>query len=172
MNGPCLPAASSAAITAQQFAGRFYFETDNRWVYPAVNYGFSAENHSQSGGTGVDPGFSYKAMGIPLRQGETVSGVTIIGTTNNVEITGVEFRLYFQTGLWDGSWDTDGESTVTLIGVETELFPLKNVMNRYDIAANFTAPSDGMLIPVVQPSGTITARRYLNFTSLIDIKGA
>ena len=150
------------------FGGRWYLETDNRWVYPANIYGVSTENISQSAGNNTDPNPSWAALGIPMRAGEEVSGVSLMGRSSSSETTGIEFRLYHQTGDWGGNWVDSTGVSLTLVAASTDIFPT-TAKKRYHLPISYTAPTDGLLIPLIKPSGTHTGRKYLYMTGLVEI---
>lgn len=141
--------------------GRWYLYTDNRWVGFSLNYGSQTSNYNQNGGTGVEPNVIWSQIGPLILDGATVRKLRVAGRANSNEVTGIDLRLYHQTGTWDGAWDSVGETTRTqLLAADNVVFSNAD-LKRHIFDINQAVVGDGFLIMVVRPIGTLTTTRYL-----------
>ena len=151
-----------AVSQAFEIGGRWYCNTDNRWVGFPTSFGTNSENFSQGAGTGASPSLSWDAFGPFMPAGRTLTGLNIIARTTHPEVTGMNLRLYYVTGPFDGTWDSAANTTRTLVHGADSLGLSRDSWSRHTADYTpFTCPADGMLLMFVQPLGAITAVRYI-----------
>lgn len=145
--------------------GRWFMETDNRWVYQNVAFGFGNEKWSSDGGTGSEPSIDWNAMGFLMSAGEVFTEFKSLMRPNSTEVDAFDIRIMFLTGTADGSsWSTSAGTTETEIYSQDSV-DLSNGAGWYDYnpeITEFEAPTTGHVVIATRPTGTITARRYLH----------
>ncbi len=164
--------SGARSIRRVDLGGRFYMNVDNRWITFSTNYGIASENHSSSMGTASEPNTSHLGIGIYLRQGETLVDLHTAWRCNASDVTNVDVRMLFHTGLFDGTWNTAAETTQSVIHSEDGV-PMTVGWSQYKPSVTeFTAPADGFFMLVIRPVGTLTATRYIytngSFTILTE----
>lgn len=153
-----LPARQAYGIT-----GRWYMNTDNRWVTFPAAYGAATENYNQSGGTGTEPAVNWTFIGPFVRAGAVIHEVKGMLRASNVMVTGMDVRVIFQTGnLASGGWDTNAETSQNLLFSGNNLsFTDTNWLLCEWSCGDFVAPQDGVILVFIRPVGTVTAIQYL-----------
>lgn len=154
------PSGAKIANRAE-VGGRFYCYTDNRWVTYFTTHGTKNPNISAGAGTGTDPTLSWQHIGAMVEKDACLQFIKSAHRVNSTEVTGVDMRVYFQTGPWDTGWNSNGDVTRTLIGsVDNGTAATSFSQTTIDLG-NFIAPEDGFVLFFMRPVGTITATRYL-----------
>ncbi|MDB4213361.1 DUF2793 domain-containing protein [Octadecabacter sp.] len=143
------------------FGGRWYCYSDNRWVTFSAAYGIQSENNSQNGGTGAEPNETWSSLGSFIEKDAQLARFKCGLRSNSTDVTGLDMRVYFQTGPWDVSWSNNASSTRTLVGpVDGSIVAAG--FNRIDLdLGGFVAPDDGFLLVFLRPIGTRTSTRYI-----------
>jgi len=162
--GPQGPASNKQII---DISGRWYLYADRRWVGFSVNYGAATENYSQSGGTGAEPNVLWYQLGPVILDGSSAKQLRIAGRCNSAQVTGIDVRLYHQTGPWSAHWDSAVETVRTLIGGADNLDFSEADMKRHILDMDETVVGDGYLLMMVRPVGAPTQTRYL--TSSVSV---
>ena len=150
-------------LQAYPIGGRWYMNTDNRWVGFSSSYGSQTDNYNQSGGTGAEPAVSWANFGPFLLAGARVKRIKGMLRASSTEVTGFDVRVIFQTGNLDsGNWDSNGETTQTVLySANNVAFTDTNWLAILWDLGDFNVPSDGVILVHIRPVGTITAVRYL-----------
>ena len=159
-------------------AGRFYVETNNRWITESDDvYGGNNQNFAESGGTGADPLVEWEHLGHILPAGTDLKQIYFDARANNSSVTDFEISvqlrkpsnpLAFTTGI-----DADGEMVNTEIyrGNFVELGWTGNMQDRrrkiIDLSGVGPLAEDQEISIYVKPIGVITARRYIYANYLI-----
>jgi len=141
--------------------GRWYLYSNLRWVGFSFNYGAQTENHSQNGGVGTEPQILWHQLGPYLPDGATVHDLRIAGYANALEVTGIDLRIYHQTGPWAGTWNNAGDVTRTLLHASDNLDFSGGNMRRYNLNINAAVSGEGYLLMMVRPIGTLSSTRFL-----------
>lgn len=151
--------------------GRWYMETNNRWISINTAYGHHRENHTQNLGTGSEPNVTWAQFGPILSGGDVVKRVRIIARAQNSQVTGMDIRVFHQYGPLSGTWDSNGETSRTvLVSADNQLLPSTDWrIFEYDVDITIPDTEDGFLIPVIRPVGTLTSRRYIYSTIQTEI---
>lgn len=134
------------------FGGRYYAETDLRWVGQSTNYGTTTENISQNYGTALDPNPHNEAQGELVRAGWKITKIDTRVDRNSDEIIAVNMALVHQ--------DASGVETVLWRDLNLALTSTAR-LNQLFRDVDITIPSDGVLFFAMQPVGVLTARRYM-----------
>ncbi|MDH7911367.1 hypothetical protein [Winogradskyella sp. SYSU M77433] len=159
------------------FGGRFYMNTNNRWVGVSIDYGQEAENKNQNHGTGTTPSVVWNSLGIGfLPQNTILHSLELVGRVNNAEVTGIEVQLSCQGNNLDEGigYDSIAEALNEVILPPTSLgnnAPSFQDMQRHILPlGDFVLDRDRIIEFCCRPVGTITATRmwimqgYLHFT--------
>lgn len=139
---------------------------NNRWYGPNNSYGPLYVNYSQALGNAVDPLIQWTTRGLPMLQGDHIRSWHVSGRVNNNSITGVQCRMYWKTGPWGGTWDSDGETTLQLLSTINIPFGVNDLRKGSD-DFSFVAPDDGQLVMAFRPDAA-SGNRYFYFDSRIS----
>lgn len=162
-----MPTSPSRQIVPYSY--RYSLLGDKRWCAPLENCG--SANASENLGTGAEPNIAWRAKGVFVPAGSVLHAFRLAGNMNNTEITGLDLRVYFQTGPWNASWNSNGETTrQTLFSANDAGFDGGTALQRLQIALDFTAPEDGYFFAAIRPNAasTPTATRYFFATGALD----
>ncbi len=163
-----MPTSPVRQILPYQY--RHYLYSDLRWTAPVANGG--SWNASQSLGTGAEPNVDWDARGLFLPAGSQVHGLHLAGNLNNAEPDDLDLRIYFQHGAWDGSRNTNGEtSRDTLYSQNTVGITAGTAMQRLAIPLSYSTPEDGYLFLALRPSAgsILTNTRYAQLSGGFDV---
>ena len=149
------------------WSGRFYNYTDNRWVGWNQNYGPNNQNWNYNLGTNAEPDAQWNQRGIYLLAGAQLRRLCMAGRVNNTQVTGFNFRVLYDTGNWGGGWDSNVETTRTVMFTQDGLTFNASDQTQFSLDLSSSAPlaADGYIKVAYQPTGTITGTRYF-YTSL------
>lgn len=150
--------------TRERFAGRFYLETDNKWISTNVAQGARNFNWLTSKGTGATPLWIWNELGFGyFKSNSILRNISITGRVNNTEVTGIDISVDFLSGDWVNSFGSTGEATftnITTASIDNTNFNLNRHHNWEIDLSNFSPASDGILLIAAKPVGTITTTRY------------
>lgn len=153
-----------------QTSNRIYCYTNNRWVAPNNQYGFTSEQLNSNKNTAAEPSYSWQDKLFAITKGTKINKVDFFGRSNNTQLSGLECRVYFHTGPWDVSWDSNTETQRTLLYSSANLFTQPtNDNKRASAAISFEAPDDGFLVTYFKPIGTLSGTRYFYMTQVFSI---
>lgn len=150
-------------LQSYPIGGRWYCNTDNRWVGFSTSFGSQTDNYNQTGGVGAEPTVSWANFGPFVLAGARVKRIKGMLRSSSTEVTGYNVRVIYQTGNLDsGNWDSNGETSQTVLySADGVSFTDTNWLAVMWDLGDFTVPSDGVILVHIQPIGTITAVRYL-----------
>uniref|UniRef100_A0AAU7VGT5 Tail fiber protein n=1 Tax=Dinoroseobacter phage vB_DshS_R26L TaxID=3161158 RepID=A0AAU7VGT5_9CAUD len=144
--------------------GRWYMNTDNRWVGFSASYGAATENYNQNNGTGTEPSVVWNQFGPFIRQGAVLHKIKGALRSSSSETTAFDIRVILasSTAFAAGNWDSAGETTHNLVYsadnvsfTDTNWLPIDIDLGDWSVAA------DSFFLVFIKPVGTITAVRYL-----------
>jgi len=167
--GQAGPPGSTSDSQIIEVGGRWYLHADNRWVGFPTTYGANSENYNQNGGTGAEPNLAWSHLGPLVLDNTVIKQLRIAGRANSTDVTGVDIRLFHQTGPWEGNWDSTSETTRTQLLAANNLDFSGADMKRHVLDIDQTVSGDGFLLMMVRPVGTLSTTRYL-FTSVSIVR--
>ena len=152
----------------EQFQGRFGFYSDERWVYP-----IPLDNDTvwtNSGGLNADPSINWTGHGPLLEKDEQLTRFKLAFRGNSTQTNNFRIRLYHQYGPWEnGTWDSTGETTRTLIHEEPSLYVNSSTdWKRIEIPLSYTVPEDGFFLFYAKPNGSVSSTRYVYVSGLLE----
>lgn len=150
--------ATPSRIIRDNFRG---YVGGNLWRGTSCSYGPATPNWSQSLGNGDTPGWNWYHKGYPIRAGETIKSLTIMGRANHASAAQMQYHWTFRTGDWNNSLDSVAETDFTDVFVGTMDTATPGAgQSRHVATADFTAPSDGVLMPCLRGSNGSTLVFY------------
>lgn len=163
-----MPVTGTRQLMPYQY--RQFLYANRAWAAPFPD----ASQHAASSqlGTGSEPTVNWATRGIFLPAGTNLHQLTLAGYINNAEVAGIDLRIYFQTGEWDGTWDSEAQTTRhTLFSQngDTSFFgPF--VMLRQTYPLSHITADDGVLFVAARPSSasTLTSTRYFYIGGALD----
>lgn len=172
MTGTTLSASAGGGGVNTQvlyIGGRWYANTNNRWVGFSVNYGSNTENYNQNSGTGADPTVNWIFWGPTLTAGTKVTGFNMLVRPSNSEVTAIDVRLYHSRGPLDGSWGNTGATTWDLIHAANNIgFTATNWTRYAPELTPYTCLDDGHFLMFIRPVGTISATRFIYGSTRVE----
>lgn len=105
-----------------------------------------------------------------MLSGEKLIGIEMFTRPNNNAVTACEFVLRFNTGDFTGTLDSNAEMTTNDFLTKTLDITGNDHKKQSLGAVNFTAPSDGYLIPCFKPTVGGTNTRYIAVNMILDIQ--
>jgi hypothetical protein len=144
-----------------EIGGRYHLYTDKRWVGFSTNFGSQTENHNQGAGTASEPVVIFNQFGPFVLDGSSVKQLCIAGRCDHAEASGIDVRLYHQTGPWSLGWDTLGETSRTLLLSADNLNFAGSAMRRHILNIDQPIVGDGFLLMMLRPVGVLSVIRYL-----------
>ncbi len=152
-------------------SGRYYCYTDNRWVTFQNAFGVASENHLTGAGIGAEPSVVTQHIGLAVRGGTVLTGLTGLYRSSVAQITGVDLRICFQYGPLDGSWSGGPEQRRDVVHARSNL-PTGVAWRSFGATfAPYTAPQDGHLLVFMRPVGTVAATESIYTSLAIDMVG-
>ena len=169
-------------------SGRIAMNTDNSWVSSSSSaYGpITRETHEQNAGTATDPLIEWEDKGYFMPEGAIIDSISIVGQSNNIEVTDVQFQFYKVVPDTDTSWesgvDNDTEVTPTELydglwvnNVDGDQYTFtgaidddhKRTFAMSTISSANVMERDGYFSVYAKPTGTITSVRYFEYTGTI-----
>ncbi|WP_296423824.1 hypothetical protein [Yoonia sp.] len=157
------PAADSDGVLVE-VSGRFYMETNNRWVTFNKDLGISTTNQLDDAGTGVDPTYDWAQSGPYVRAGSQIKSFFGRITPSDNELTAVNLRLYLLRAEPGGDWGSGTGVENRVLLAQLTNFPIsKFAWQTFDETINYTTDRPGALVVYVQPVGPLAQRRFLVF---------
>lgn len=161
-------------------SGRHYLYADRRWVTSSDDqYGTNYYQIAESGGTGAEPIYEWEHMGNIIPKGRKIKNLTLIGRTNNTQVTNLELRVVCKRPNPITRWETgiDNDSEVSIDVLFSGLFKTtemtgntNDMMKRLIDLGNYEVPEDSMLSLYVKPVGTLTGTRYFYSNWVFEIE--
>lgn len=162
----------AAPVQTIEIGGRWYCQPDNRWIGFSFAVGAKADNHYISAGNGAEPQLQWNQLGPIIMDGSVIKRLRLAGACNTAEVSGVNIRLFHQTGPWQGTWDSAGETTRTTLLSVNDLDFSNADMKRYIFDVDQSVTGDGFLLMSIQPIGTITTTRYFQSSISVELQPA
>lgn len=160
--------AVSDMATAIQESGSISFRENMRimlrpniWVGVNNSYGPSWPNWKQYLGNSEEPGFNWYHRGWFLKKGQSIKSITLAGRVNNPSVTDIKYNFTFRSGDWNNSLDSFAETDFDLVVEgEMDVSTPGHDQSLKHIDVDFTAPSDGVLMPAFRAVSSSKAVRY------------
>ena len=152
------------------YAYRYDLYADKRWTAPSGNPITKAA--AVSLGTDATPVINWSIGGVYLPAGSIIHGFKVAGFFNNNDIVDIDLHIYFQTGPWDGTWNSPGETIRTLLFSQNNAGLTSGAaMQKVFVPLTYTVPSDGhvFLATRVSANTTVADTRYFYVSGAIDV---
>ncbi len=161
--------AGARTAQSRDMSGRYSCSPDNRWVTFQTAYGVSSETHSATGGTGAEPSANWQYMGMALKRGTVLTGLTGLYRVSVAAITGLDLRICFQHGPVDGSWTATGQTQRDTVHSRNALPAGLGWRSLSTTFAPYTTPQDGHLLLFLRPVGTIAGAETIMTSATLDL---
>lgn len=161
--------ADAGAVPSRKVTGSFRaLLRANEWRGGNNSLGASYEHMSQFQGRGDAPSWCWYHRGFMVEQGETIKSLSIWGRAS-ASLSAMKYHWTFRTGDWNNSLDSNAETEFTDVFVgEMDVSTPGNDQSKMVITSDFTAPSDGVLMPSFSiPSGS---NRYFYGDYIVEIQ--
>ncbi|MEL6586203.1 MAG: DUF2793 domain-containing protein, partial [Pseudomonadota bacterium] len=147
---------SGAVVPSRQsIMGRWYCETNNRWVGFSDAQGPQNGNFSKNGGTGAEPSENWQQYGLFLEKGAKVTGFEGLFRTLSTAVTGFDFRVFFQYGVPGTNWWGNANTVREELHSTDANYVAAGWTTHADQTLDYVAPQDGSLLMYLRPIGTI-----------------
>lgn len=155
------------------YAYRHYLYNDHRWAAPISDT--ASKLAFLNLGTAAEPIVNWTTGGILLSSGTKLHGFSLSGYLNHAEVQDLDIRIYFQTGPWNSTWDSVGET------LRTTLFSQNNIgmtlgvsQQRKYIPLSYTTPADGTFFIALRPTmaSTMTGTRFFYASGNLEMSAA
>lgn len=158
--GPAGPVGTSRQIA--QISGRWYMEPDGRWQGFSAVYGAATENYAQGAGSGAEPTTAWFNQGPFCVAGTRIRGIRGMLRADDVLISGINLRLHFNKKPESGSWTSSSVVSQDVLA-SVDGFDLSDLgWHKLDLSVpSYVTPTDGFLAVFMQPTGTVSTRRYV-----------
>ena len=149
---------------------RYYLYADKRWVWNSANP--STLIVSTNLGTGAEPNVDWDAKGIYLPANATINSFVLAGNLTSTEVTALDWRIFFQHGPWNASWNTSAETTRVMLDQANGSTLIGNVgLCKAEFGFNYTTPAAGYFAMSIRAdsASTLGGTRALYLSGMLDV---